>query len=72
MKEGWIKIFAHGELLQAKLAEDILKQAGIESHIVNKADSMFPTPGMGVNELYTPSERAVQARAVLTENEFEL
>lgn len=66
MKQGWIKIFSSLDVLQAKLAEDLLKQNGIESHILAKPDSMIPS--VGEAELYTLPEKAEQAVSLLKEN----
>lgn len=66
MKEGWILIYSSTELYQAKIAEDILKQNGIESHILNKPDSAIPS--IGEAELYTLPEKAADAVRVLKEN----
>ncbi|MBX2930099.1 MAG: DUF2007 domain-containing protein [Saprospiraceae bacterium] len=66
MKQGWIKIFSALDVLQAKLAEDLLKQNGIESHILSKPDSMIPS--VGEAELYTLPEKAEQAVSLLKEN----
>lgn len=68
MKEGWIKIYSNSDLMEVKLAEDILKQRGIESHIESKPDSVFPS--LGEAELYTLPEKAEAARKVLAEKEF--
>ncbi len=68
MKEGWIKVYSARELYQAKIAEDILKQNGIESHIPNRPDSMFPS--VEEAELYTLPEKAEQAVAVLKANDL--
>ncbi len=67
MTEGWIKIFSSNEEYQVKIAEDVLKQNGIESHIVKHPDSAFPS--LGEAALYTVPEKAVRAREVLAENE---
>lgn len=69
MKEGWIKIYVNQDLMQVKLAEDILKQNGIESHIASKPDSVFPSVGQA--ELYTLPEKAEAAVAVLKENNID-
>ncbi|MCB0606361.1 MAG: DUF2007 domain-containing protein [Lewinellaceae bacterium] len=66
MKEGWVKIFSAANLIQAKLAEDLLKQNGIESHITNKPDSVMPF--LGSADLYTTAEDAEAALKVLEEN----
>lgn len=65
-KENWIRIYSSKELYQAKIAEDILKQNGIESHIVNKPDSVLPS--IGDADLYTVPEKAERAIQVLKEN----
>lgn len=67
-KEGWINIFTSKDVLQAKLAEDVLKQAGIESHIVDQPDSVFPP--LGEARLFTPADKAEAARQVLREKDF--
>ncbi len=63
MKEGWIKVFASANLMEVKLMEDLLKQHGIESHILSKPDSMIPS--LGEAGLYTPADKAEAALAVL-------
>lgn len=65
--EGWIKVFSSNEEYQVKIAEDVLKQNGIESHIVKHPDSAFPSMGEAV--LFTVPEKAVRAREVLAEND---
>ncbi len=68
MKENWIKIYTSNDVLQVKLAEDILKQNGIESHIFSKPDSAIPS--IGDAELYTLPEKAEKAIEVLKANNF--
>ncbi len=68
MKENWEIIFKTDNELQAKLAEDVLKQNGIESHIASKPDSAIPSVGSA--ELYTLPEKAADARRILEENGF--
>lgn len=63
MKEGWIKVFASNDLIEAKLAEDVLKQHGIESHILSKPDSVLPP--LGQAELFTLPDKAESALMVL-------
>lgn len=70
MKEGWVLIYSDNELYQVKIAEDILKQNGIESHIVNKPDSAIPS--IGEAELYAPPEKADAAIKVLRENDIKI
>lgn len=68
MKEGWVLIFSTTEEYQARIADDVLKQNGIESLIVNKPDSSFPSTGQA--ELYTLPEKAERAREILKENDI--
>lgn len=68
MKESWIKIYSSQDLVKVKIAEDVLKQNGIESHILNKPDSMLPM--LGEAELYTLPEKAEEAKRVLKEKEI--
>jgi hypothetical protein len=63
MKENWTVVFSAKEVYQVKIAEDILKQNGIESHILNKPDSVIPS--IGLAKLYTPNEKAAAAIQVL-------
>ena len=65
MKQGWVKIYANPELYQVKIVEDILKQNGIESHIIGHQDSAIPS--LGEAELYTLPEKAAAAVEVLRE-----
>ena len=65
MKEGWVMIYSSIDLLDVKLAEDVLKQNGVESHILNKPDSAIPS--LGEAELYTLPEKAEQAVKILVE-----
>lgn len=69
MKENWVKIYSSTDLMQVKMAENILKQEGIVSHIESKPDSAMPM--LGEAELYTPHENAEQAVKVLQDNGFE-
>lgn len=66
MTEGWILIFAAPELYQAKIAEDVLKQNGIISHLVSAPDSVLPV--LGEAKLYTTAEHAEQAMQVLRDH----
>ncbi|RMF20333.1 MAG: hypothetical protein D6765_17000 [Bacteroidetes bacterium] len=65
MKENWVRVFSSPELYQVKIAEDILKQHGIESHIVNRGDSAIPS--IGEAELYTLPDMAERAAEILRE-----
>ena len=68
MKENWVLVLNSPDLLQVKIARDVLKENGIESHIVNKPDSVMPM--LGEAELYTLPDKAEQAAQVLLEHEI--
>lgn len=68
MKEKWVKVFSSVDLMQVKLAEDLLREKKIESHILSKPDSMMPM--LGEAELYTPPEKAAEAIKVLEQEGF--
>lgn len=68
MQEGWVLIYTTNETFQAKIAEDVLKQNGIESHILSTPDSVIPS--LGEAKLYTLPEKAEAARRVLAENDI--
>jgi Putative prokaryotic signal transducing protein len=64
--EGWVKVFASDDLMQAKFAEDVLKQEGIASHIVNKPDSVLPM--LGEATLYVQEAFAEEATTILRDS----
>lgn len=66
MKEGWVLVYSAMKLYQAKIAEDVLKQNGIISHIPLKPDSIIPP--IGEAELYAPEGQAEKALEVLIAN----
>jgi hypothetical protein len=68
MKENWILVYTNIDLYQVKIAEDVLKQNGIVSHILEKGDSAIPS--LGEVRLYTQPEDAEKARTVLEENDI--
>ncbi len=68
MREGWVKIYSSSEVFKAKIAEDVLKQHGIESHIVSKPDSAIPS--LGSAELFTHREQAEKALGILKANQI--
>lgn len=68
MKEDWVKIFESAELLKTKLVEDMLKQNGIESHILEKPDSAIPS--IGAATLYTPQDKAEKALELISKLDF--
>ena len=69
MKENWVKIYSSSDLMRVKVAEDVLKQRGIVSHIESRPDSAMPMLGEAV--LYTLPENEEAAKKVLHENGFE-
>lgn len=68
MKDNWELVYRNSDLMKVKIAEDVLKQSGIESHILNKPDSVLPM--LGEAELYTPKEKAGSARKILADNKL--
>jgi len=61
------KVFTTSQPLQANLAETFLKTNGFAAHRIDKQDSSF---NVGNIEIYTPAERAAEAKKVLAENGF--
>ena len=66
--QGWTKVYASQVLIEVKLAEDVLKQNGIESHILQRTDSNFPSIGEAV--LYVLDEKAELAQVILGQNDI--
>ncbi|HFA50411.1 MAG TPA: hypothetical protein ENJ95_15465 [Bacteroidetes bacterium] len=69
MKENWVRIYSSKDLMQVKIAEDVLKQNNIVSHIANHPDSAMPM--LGRADLYTLPENAERAKEVLKANGVE-
>jgi hypothetical protein len=65
MKDGWINIYNTDQEFKAKLAEDVLKQNDIVSHIMSKPDSAIPA--IGAATLYVKQEDAEKAVSILKE-----
>jgi hypothetical protein len=65
MKEGWTNIYAADQEFKAKLAEDVLKQNDIVSHIMTKPDSAIPS--LGAATLYVQNEDVEAAVKILKE-----
>jgi len=68
-KENWIEVFFSQDLIKTKLIEDVLKQNGITSHIVDRPDSAIPS--IGAARLYVPAEEAVQAKELIDQMVWE-
>lgn len=68
MKENWVRIYFSTDLMQVKMAEDVLKKYGIASHIISHPDSAMPM--MGDSELYTLPENVEEAKQVLKDNKI--
>lgn len=62
--ENWTLVLVTDNV-NARLAEDILKQHQIESHIATHEDSAFPS--VGESKLFTLPENAERAIAILKE-----
>ncbi len=65
MKEGWVLVYKADSEFKARIADDVLKQYGIESLVAAKPDSAIPA--IGSAELYVPAEKAVEAKRILEE-----
>jgi len=63
MKEEWVLVYSADAEFKAKIAEDILKQNDIVSHVLSKPDSAYPM--IGNADLYSPANQAEAAREVL-------
>lgn len=61
------KVFSTSQPLQANLAETLLKNKGYAAHRLDKQDSSF---NVGNIEIYTPAERAAEAKQLLADNGF--
>ena len=68
MNPNWKNVFSSGDAVQVRIAKDVLKNNGIESHIINKKDSV--TMAFGEHELHVPNDLAKRAVAVLEEAEI--
>ena len=69
MVENWTLIYSNTDLIQVKLAEDILKQNDIVSNIISKQDSVLPS--IGANELYAKPADAARAKEILVANDIQ-
>jgi hypothetical protein len=69
MKEGWVLVYTADSEFKARIADDVLKQYGIESLVAGKPDSAIPS--IGSAELYVPAEKAAEARRILKEREID-
>ncbi|MGA1583331.1 MAG: hypothetical protein ACO4CH_08755 [Saprospiraceae bacterium] len=65
--DNWTLVLVTNEM-NAKLAEDLLKQNGITSHIATHEDSAFPS--VGDSRLFTLPEDAEKATELLQANGF--
>lgn len=68
MKEDWVKVYESSEIIKTKLVEDVLKQQGVESHILERPDSAIPT--LGAATLYTPKDKALEALEIIKTIDF--
>ncbi len=66
MKEDWIMIYSTKGGSRAKVAKSVLRQNGIECHILQKKDAIYPM--FGESKLYAPSTKAAKARQLLQAN----
>lgn len=68
MKEDWVLIYSTKGDSKAKMMKRVLRQNGIESHILHRVDAIYPM--FGEAKLYAPSEKAAKALKVLRTTEL--
>ncbi|MCB0704748.1 MAG: DUF2007 domain-containing protein [Saprospiraceae bacterium] len=67
-EKNWELILSDPDPLKVNLAEGILKQNDIISHVVNHSNSALPS--IGEIELYAPKAEAEQAKKILKKAEM--
>ncbi len=67
LNEGWIKVYTTNLAHQAEIAKAILMDSEIESHLIDKKDSMY---SFGEIELYVKIENEILAKLIITQNKL--
>ncbi|MBR9922446.1 MAG: DUF2007 domain-containing protein [Bacteroidetes bacterium] len=67
-EKNWDRVMSDPDMLKVELAESVLKQHNIVSHVVNNSNSAIPS--IGQVELFTRKEDAEEARKVLKKAEM--
>jgi hypothetical protein len=62
MEHDWLPVFTTDKIYEAKVAQDILTENGIDSFIINKMDSVFL---IGEIEVVVSRDSLIQAKHLL-------
>jgi hypothetical protein len=63
LEKNWVKIFSTVELHLIQIAQGLLEENNIESVVINKVDSSYPS--LGVIELLVSKEDALKAIQII-------
>ncbi|MCK9269740.1 MAG: DUF2007 domain-containing protein [Bacteroidales bacterium] len=63
--DNWVLVFNARNMASAQITAGMLKENGIESHILNKQDSEF---FIGSVDLYVETQNEAKARQLLSEH----
>lgn len=66
--EGWIKVYASGEMHKAEYIKTLLEEHGIIAVLINKQDSVYL---FGEIELYVPVDSAFMANQLINKLDSE-
>ena len=69
MEKDWVKILSSDKIYQIQIAELILKENEIETILINKIDSSYPT--FGNVELYVSKENVFKAVQIINKITYE-
>ncbi len=68
MDSDWAKIYESENMVKVELARHTLKDAEIETVVINKKDRSY---GFGEYELYVNRDMVIRAKKILKEFDFE-
>lgn len=68
MESDWAKIYESENMVKVELARHTLKDAEIETVVINKKDRSY---GFGEYELYVNRDMVIRAKKILKEFDFE-
>ena len=69
MENDWVKIISSEKIFQIQIAESILKEHEIETIIINKKDSSYPT--FGLIELFVNKQDVFEAIQLINKISYE-
>jgi hypothetical protein len=64
MEKDWVVIYISSDQYQVQIAKNLLDENKIETVIINKQDSMYPSNNAGI-ELYTHQSNFNKAKEIL-------